>query len=388
MSKLYFATEARFVKRNGVYYSLGGFTQTLWDRYLEHFDFLIVIARVSHDESALVNDTMKASGARISFIELPYYIGFGGYLRQKMTIRSKLNRLLLNDGVYICRLPGIIGGEVIDVLNKKGISYACEVVGNPWDVFASGSVNHPCRPILRRVGAYQMRRQLRMASAALYVTQRTLQVIYPVKKGAFSVGVSDVIVKEMNMAQTAKILTDKESYRLISVGSLAQLYKAPDVLLKALKKVSDSGINFDFVWLGDGNYREQMQQLANSLSIADKVHFIGSVSTERVITYLRESDIFLLVSRTEGLPRAVVEAMAQGLPCIGSKVGGIPELLQPDVLVEKDNIEELAILIKKMLTDHTFTNLQAERNINEAQMYKESVLTEKRNTFYKEISNK
>ena len=46
MMKLYFATEARFVRRNNNYYSLGGFSTELWERYLEHFDKLVVIARV------------------------------------------------------------------------------------------------------------------------------------------------------------------------------------------------------------------------------------------------------------------------------------------------------------------------------------------------------
>ena len=72
--KLYFATEARFVRRNNNYYSLGGFSTELWERYLEHFDKLVVVTRVTTDDSIHVDDSMNASCNGVSFIELPYYI--------------------------------------------------------------------------------------------------------------------------------------------------------------------------------------------------------------------------------------------------------------------------------------------------------------------------
>ena len=74
--KLYFATEARFVRRNNNYYSLGGFSTELWERYLEHFDKLVVIARVTTDDSIHVDDSMNASCNGVSFIELPSLFNF------------------------------------------------------------------------------------------------------------------------------------------------------------------------------------------------------------------------------------------------------------------------------------------------------------------------
>lgn len=58
---LYFATEARFVKHAGNYYSLGGFAAELWKRYFEHFDDVVVIARVSDDKSLIRDESMSAS---------------------------------------------------------------------------------------------------------------------------------------------------------------------------------------------------------------------------------------------------------------------------------------------------------------------------------------
>lgn len=86
--KLYFATEGRFVKRNGRYYSLGGFTNELWDKYLPFFNHIYVFARVSHDSSIPVSESNLASSNRISFIELPYYMGVSGYLRVRKQLRK------------------------------------------------------------------------------------------------------------------------------------------------------------------------------------------------------------------------------------------------------------------------------------------------------------
>ena len=60
-------------------------------------------------------------------------------------------------------------------------------------------------------------------------------------------------------------------------------------------------------------------------------------------------------------------------------MGGIPELLEPSVLVEKENPEALADLIQRLVTDYDFTNEQAKRNLNEALLYKEDRLKELRN---------
>ena len=81
----------------------------------------------------------------------------------------------------------------------------------------------------------------------------------------------------------------------------------------------------------------------------------------------------------------MIEAMAQGLPCIGSDAGGIPELLDASVIVPKGDAEALAGKIAYMITHLSFTNQQAERNLREAANYENGLLDLKRKRFYKEI---
>ena len=95
-----------------------------------------------------------------------------------------------------------------------------------------------------------------------------------------------------------------------------------------------------------------------------------------------------MVSRTEGLPRALIEAMACGLPCIGSRVGGIPELLEPVALVAPGNSKELAEKIYEFVTDTTLLNSQAVRNWNEAKNYHDKILSQRRMAFYQHVINR
>ncbi len=383
--KLYFASEARFVRIDGVVYYPNGFSPSLWERYLEYFDEVCIIARMSNNSDDITDIKLTIDNPRISFIDIPHFIGLGGYLKQATKIKKILRSTLSNDGVYICRLPGNVGDNVIKVLKEKGIPYACEVVGNPWDVFAKGSVNHPLRPFIRRYARNSLKKQVYNSNAALYVTNKTLQSFYPVRKQVFQVAASDVILGDNILAKVPKKHTDKECYRLISVGSLAQLYKAPDIVLKALKTINEKGVNCELVWLGDGVFKHDMEEFAKSLNLTEKVKFLGSVTSDEVTLYLQKSDVFILASRTEGLPRAIIEAMAQGLPCIGTRVGGIPELLDDNVLINKDDPDSLADLVIKILTNGSFYNEQAIRNLRESEEYRESVLTQKRKLFYQYV---
>jgi glycosyltransferase involved in cell wall biosynthesis len=76
-----------------------------------------------------------------------------------------------------------------------------------------------------------------------------------------------------------------------------------------------------------------------------------------------------MASRTEGLPRALLEAMARGLACVGTTVGGIPELLKPDALVPPEDAPKLADKIQQFLSDPALMTEMASENLVKAQEY-------------------
>lgn len=381
---LVFCTEARFVRRSlGVVYSIdGGLTNSLWERYLRKFDHVYVMARVLLDDDYPINDKYLASNERVSFIDLPYYVGPIQYLK----VRRKLNKIvaanLMSGCVYICRVPGEIGTLMARHLKKSGMPYGVEVVGDPWDVFAPGAVRHPLRVYFRYRGTHDLKQTVSQANAALYVTEYQLQKRYPISNSVFSISASDVQISSCNLPSSGKSLYKKKEYNLLSVGSLEQMYKAPDVVLQALALLKTRGVNCKLTWLGEGKHKEAMWKLASTLHISNDVIFKGNVSRDEVDETLRNTDLFLLVSRTEGLPRALIEAMAMGLPCIGTQVGGIPELLDEQVLIPVDDSQALTDKIEFLLNHIEVIDKQASRNYEFAKKYYDSILQQKRESFY------
>jgi len=387
---LVFATEARFVKNKlGDIYSIdGAFTKQLWLRYLVSFDNIYVVSRVKYDADYIAEKNFLANDKRIFFIELPYFVGPFEFIRNRKKIKNVIkNSLPLSGCAYICRVPGTISILVISLLNKKKIRYGLEVVGDPWDIFAPDSIQHPLRPFLRWQGYLSLKSIVKKASAILYVTRFMLQKRYTASQGAYVTHASDIRLEESYLAVRPKTWSAKSRFKIISIGSLSQMYKSPDVVLESIRNLKDMGIICDLLWLGDGRYRSEMVKLADRLKISSQVIFFGNVSSEQVRGFLSESDIFVLASRTEGLPRAIIEAMAVGLPCIGSRVGGIPELLEERVLIEPGDYMGLAQKIEQLISDESFYNSQSQRNLIEAQNYLDTFLTERRRGFYQILKN-
>jgi L-malate glycosyltransferase len=116
------------------------------------------------------------------------------------------------------------------------------------------------------------------------------------------------------------------------------------------------------------------------------VHFRGNLpSGQAVRAALDAADIFVLPSRQEGLPRALVEAMARALPCIGSTIGGIPELLPPADLVPPGDAEALAAKIREVAADPARRARMSAANLAKAGDYREAELHDRRVAFYREL---
>lgn len=121
--------------------------------------------------------------------------------------------------------------------------------------------------------------------------------------------------------------------------------------------------------------------------MAVRVTFAGQLANESQITRaLDNADLFALPSRTEGLPRAMIEAMARGLPCIGSDVGGIPELIPSDSLVPADDAPALAAKIFEVLTDSARMARMSKENLARVAEYSEDVLRDRRQAFYRHLA--
>jgi glycosyltransferase involved in cell wall biosynthesis len=140
---------------------------------------------------------------------------------------------------------------------------------------------------------------------------------------------------------------------LVASGRLAAR-KANDVLLRAYARAlpGAKGVHPLLVFLGDGPERKRLEQLAVELGIADDVRFEGFV--DDVPRWLGAADALALASRIEGLPNALLEGLASGLACVGTRIGGGEEAIQDGkngILVPPDDERALALALERVLSD-------------------------------------
>jgi glycosyltransferase involved in cell wall biosynthesis len=148
----------------------------------------------------------------------------------------------------------------------------------------------------------------------------------------------------------------------------------------------EQGREIEITIVGEGRHRAFLENMATRLGIDKRVRFTGRVPAgDGVVRELDRADLFVLPSRTEGLPKAMIEAMARGLPCLGTSVGGIPELLDPDERVNPENARELAERIVGVIDDPARLTRLSVRNLEVAKEYRSDVLEARRNEFYRYV---
>lgn len=146
----------------------------------------------------------------------------------------------------------------------------------------------------------------------------------------------------------SKNISDK--IRLVFVGRLATP-KDPLLLLEA---IADSSIKelVELSIIGTGMQKDSLEEFVK-LNKLKQVKFLGSLSREQVFGILIQSDIFVLPTNWEGFPYTILEAMSYGLPVIAANVGGIREVVTPDVgfLFKKGDSGSLKTMLEKLVID-------------------------------------
>jgi glycosyltransferase involved in cell wall biosynthesis len=144
---------------------------------------------------------------------------------------------------------------------------------------------------------------------------------------------------------------DERARTVICVSKL-RYEKGIDVLLQAWRLVHDEAPQARLIIVGDGPLRTPLEHLAHALDVADCVEFTGRQAD--VPAQLHRAGLAVLSSRFEGMPNAVLEAMACGLPCVATCVSGSEDIIRHGangLLVEPEDVEGLAQALLAMLRD-------------------------------------
>lgn len=136
-----------------------------------------------------------------------------------------------------------------------------------------------------------------------------------------------------------------------TVGRLDEI-KRQDLLIRAFASSLESVPRARLLLVGDGPARDELRRLAGDLGVADRVHFVGYLPDPAPC--LRAMDLFALTSRSEGMPLAVLEAWAAGLPVVATRVGGLAEMTAgrpAAALVEPGDVGAIRDAITGLLRD-------------------------------------
>jgi glycosyltransferase involved in cell wall biosynthesis len=354
-----------------------------WRRYLTVFDRVRVVARV-REVKAAETGWKRVDGEQVIVTPLPYYVGPTGYLLQRRALRQVMKRVFERRAAVLLRIPSQLATCAASILRKRRIPFGVEVVGDPAESFSPGAVRHPLRAFFRWWYTHQQWRQCRNAVACQYVSLY-LAKNYPCKTQIRSV-CTDAELSDEAFATISTNGGPHTPMRLLTVGSLEQMYKGTDVLIDAVAECVRTGLDLSLTVVGEGKYRPEFERLVKSRGLNGRASFTGRVAAgDAVRAYLDNADLFVLPSRTEGMPRALLEALARGLPCVASRVGGVPELLPEEDMVAPGDATVLARKLREVLTDSERLTRMAERNIAEAGKYRESVLAPQRERFYRAL---
>lgn len=361
-------------------------------RYLLGFDEVRVAMRI-HDISNNSEYPNLCSGPKVEFYPVEEFKGPKEYALKYFKIKKSIASFFDGCDCAIFRIPSTIGYQFWKEYKKLHKPYAVEVVVDPWDFAAPGTLKTPLRPIIRYSWTNNLKKACLEANGVSYVTKYALQERYPSTarlKGTneeyFEEYYSSVNISTDYYAQPRNYNLEKV-YTIIHVTNfIGNHVKGHEELIEAVANLKKQGIVVNVRFVGEGTFINEFTEYAERLGVGNQIVFSGKLSSgNEVREALLKADMFVFPSHAEGLPRVLIEAMATGLPCISTNVNGIPELLDKEWLIEVGDVQRLTDKIKEFIMSPKKMEIASQKNIERAKQYSDTVLQMRRKSFYQKL---
>lgn len=380
-----------FVHDGPVYYDdQNKYYEFAYHKLLERYSYLA-------DEIYFLIRTSKIEGEnkytlipeKIGIVSVPNFKSPTKYLKNKAEAEKIVCDVIKDADYVVLRTQSSIAQIALKYIKKYNKPYIIECVGCSWDSYWNHSM---LGKIVAPYMYYKTKKAIKDAPYVYYVTNQFLQKRYPTN--GEKVACSNVVIKSNDKdaldkrIQKINKFNPKEKIIFGTAASLSTRYKGQEYVIKALKYFLDKGYNVEYHLAGgySGNQKNTfLYDLAVKEGVIDKVIFEGSLSSEQIMDYYDSIDIYVQPSKQEGLPRAVIEAMSRGCPVLGTDIAGIPELIQERCLFKKGSVKSFINAVERLLICNQ-ADIAIE-NFNNAKMYKEDILENKRKEFYDKFLN-
>jgi L-malate glycosyltransferase len=276
--------------------------------------------------------------AGVALVCLPY-TGSSGYFRNVPAMRRLLQR----------ERP-----DLLHVHYASGYGTTAALAGfHPWllSVWGSDVFDFPYEG---RLKGWWLRRNLRGADALASTSHTMARQVQRLVPELGEIAITPFGVDTERFAPAPSRARDSDAVVIGTVKTLAPKYGI-DVLLRAFAALP-ADISSTLLIVGDGPQRAELETLATSLGIAQRVRFVGAVLHADVPSWLQRMDIYVAVSRldSESFGVAVLEASACGLPVVVSDAGGLPEVAvngQTGIVVPREDVAALTQALQALIGD-------------------------------------
>lgn len=356
-------------------------------RYLSVYDSVTILARGKKVDK--INPHWnKVSGENIDFVYLPEFSGVFGLVRNLFKIFHTVKHM----GSYNCcimRVPSMISLLLFPFLQKKSKVTGIEMVMAADKFFLQDNVFFYIAN--KFIDAY-VKHLCMSAYGVAYVTKSFLQKKYPCTYYVNGTGITGEY-SSIDLQNEFFFLRNKKygfnKIRLVHTGYMDDDRKGQKVAIMALDVLRNKGVDAQLTFIGDGDKRKELELKVKKMKLEKYVSFKGIITDKmKLRQVLIDSDIFIMPTRSEGLPRSIIEAMAVGLPCITSDVDGIPEMIDSKYMVSDFSPHTYAEKVEFLIKNINEYNKVAEENYNKALKYRKTNLDQKRIEFYTKLKNK
>lgn len=331
------------------------------------FQEITVISRKSDAQNHAAGPVM--TGAGVSHQAVPDYSSIRGLIKTLLPTMRVVWRSLDDHGAAFVRLPEPLSLIVASIALLRRRKLISNIVADPATIFATAP------QLAGQSVAVWTRAVARRSDAVIYVTKNYLQRLISVSDRVPQLSRSNAQISHINKAPRSCPIG---RVRILCVGTTSRLSKGQDTLLGSLAHLRSAGLDAHLTLIGGGDRVEWLRTESQSLGLEEYCDIRGHVNDPAELTaaYVN-ADVFCLVSRSEGLPRAMLEAMSHGVPAIGSRAGGIPELLPEHLCLFDPSPFDVALTLKALVSDPAMYVQASQHALETARSIQESAEPEK-----------
>ena len=389
MAKLLLAADGHYYRDDkGDVYVDAVYNYKFFARYLDAFDEVIALGRMTRVHEAPAGKRLS-SGPSVNFIDLLPGAGMRGLVTSGAANRRIIRNAVADSECVIARVSGVVANMVTSECRRQGKPYSIEVVVDPWEYFAPGANGGKVAPIVRRLWTSQLKKDCEAAVGVSYVTEHYLQNRYPCRamrgvEGCFTSHYSSVDLPDDSFGQTKSWPSGIDVLHIVHVANnFAGDGKGHGTLFRTCALLAARGVPFRLTCIGDGPSMGEFKQRVADLGIADSVCFTGRLADGSAVREeVRNADVFVFPTKAEGLPRVLLEAMSEGVPCLSTPVCGIPEILPDECLFSPNDAEGFARKLEELRESPEELARLSVLGLEVSRDYSSSVLRARRREFY------